>query len=68
MKITIIICLSLIIIVGIICFTVYKMRNLKKIETDLFDIRHDIKDIKIDLDIYNRILEELSTKKDNQNE
>lgn len=43
MAITIIICLSLIIIVGIICFTSYKMRNVKQTEEFLRVLEYKVK-------------------------
>lgn len=43
MAITIIICLSLMIIVGIICFTSYKMRNVKQTEEFLRALEYKVK-------------------------
>lgn len=69
MTIVIIICLSLVIIVGIICFTTYKIRDTKQIEKDLYDIRYDISEIKCDLNLYNRILDSFTEKsKEKKNE
>lgn len=46
---TIVICITLIIISAIICFTAYKMRNTAQISKDIDDIKCNIKDIQIDI-------------------
>ena len=74
MIITIIICISIVIIVGIICYTYYynHLRTENIYETYIINTNNDIREIKIDIssleNLYSRLAKELQNKKINKYE